>query len=117
MGQERAQWEGPLDGFVRVEVFGSRAHAEVARGALEARGIPSTLLADDDGGVGGISLSLDHQAAELRVPENRWADAREALGLSSEPSAPPRAVPLWAYLTAAVVLLAVAIPIALSIVG
>ncbi len=114
---EQPQWEGPLEGFVRVEVFDSRGQAEVARSALEARAIPSTLLADDDGGIGGISLSLDHQGAELRVPHSRWVEAREALGLPSEPIAAPRAFPVWAMLSAATLLVAIAVGIAVSIVG
>lgn len=114
---EQAQWEGPLDGFIRVEVFDSRAQAEVARSALEARDIASTLLADDDGGVGGISLSLDHQGAELRVAPDQWAAARAALGLSTEPAPAARPLPRWVLVAAAVLILAVATSIAASIVG
>lgn len=116
MSEERLV--GPRDDdLVRVEVFGSRALAEVARGALAARGIPSTLIADDGGGVGGVTLSLDHQGAELRVPRGSWAEARQLLGLSSEPSVAPRRMGPWAVLLATTLILTASILIALSIAG
>lgn len=61
----------------------SRAAAEVARGALEAHGIDSVVVADDGGGVGGLSLTLDHQGAEVRVAPDDWEEAREVLDLPS----------------------------------
>jgi hypothetical protein len=66
---------------VRVDAFPSRALAEVACSALRARGIEAWVIADDAGGAGGMSLSLDHQGAEVQVPASRWAAAREILGL------------------------------------
>lgn len=111
------QLEGPLDGFVRVDTFGSRGEAEVARSALEARDIPTTLLADDDGGVGGISLSLDHQGAELRVPQERWAEARDALGLDARPERPRTLPPWWVLVAAGAILIGISSAIAASIVG
>jgi hypothetical protein len=109
--------EGPLDGFVRVDVFRSRGEAEVARSALAARDIPATLLADDDGGVGGISLSLDHQAAELRVPQDRWEEARLALGLDVRPEPIRSRPPWWVVAAVGLVLVGFAAAIAVSIVG
>lgn len=109
--------EGPLEGFVRVDVFRSRGEAEVARSALAARDIPATLLADDDGGVGGISLSLDHQSAELRVPKDRWEEARLALGLDVRPDVARSAPPWWVVTAVGLVLVGFAATIAASIVG
>lgn len=109
--------EGPLEGFVRVDVFRSRGEAEVARSALVARDIPATLLADDDGGVGGISLSLDHQSAELRVPKERWAEARRTLGLDVRPEATRSSPPWWVIAAVGLVLVGFGAAIAVSIVG
>ncbi len=109
--------EGPLEGFVRVDVFRSRGEAEVARAALSARDIPATLLADDDGGVGGISLSLDHQSAELRVPQERWEEARLVLGLDVRPEVARSPPPWWIIAAVGLVLLGFAAAIAASIVS
>ncbi len=66
---------------VRVDALPSRALAEVARSALQARGIAAWVVADDAGGAGGLALSLDHGGAEVQVLASQWQAAREILGL------------------------------------
>lgn len=65
----------------RVDAFSSRALAEVACSALRSRGMNAWVVADDAGGAGGLSLSLDHGGAEVRVPTDQWRTAREILDL------------------------------------
>jgi hypothetical protein len=37
--------------WVQLQVFASRAEAELVRGMLEAHGVPATVSADDQGGM------------------------------------------------------------------
>jgi hypothetical protein len=65
------------DRLVCVHTFLNRQEAELARGALEARGIAATVAADDAGGaLPGLDIS---QRVGLFVREGDAAAAEQAL--------------------------------------
>ncbi len=106
MGSQGYEW-------VVVSTFASRVEADVARTALEATGIDAVIHADDAGHAGALPLSL--RGVELRVPEDRWSAARQALGLPLAEARRRRPSPwaVWAVVAAVVLIsLAVALEVA-----
>lgn len=102
------------DQWVQAASFATRSEAEVARTALEATDIPVRIHADDAGYAGGVPLSL--RGVEVRVPKDRWQDAREALGLPLHAERRARISPWTVWVTVVVVLL-VSLVVALDVAG
>ncbi len=100
--------------WIEVASFTSRAEADVARTALEATGIDAVIHADDAGHAGALPLSL--RGVEVRVPADRWAEARVALGLPLTEEPRRRLPPVAIYgIVAALVL--ISLVVALDVVG
>lgn len=107
MGPQGHEW-------VAVATFASRVEADVARTALEATGIDALVHADDAGHAGALPLSL--RGVELRVPQHRWSDARQALGLPLTEPARRRPHP-WAVWGVVAVVVLVSLVVALEVAG
>ena len=106
---------GPAgDDWVEVATFASRGEAEVARTALQATGIDAVVHADDAGHAGALPLGL--RGVELRVPEDRWREAREALGLRLTPE-PRKRVSPWAIWGIVAALVLLSLVVALEVAG
>lgn len=102
------------DEWVEVAAFASRGEAEVARTALEATGIDAVIHADDAGHAGALPLSL--RGVEVRVPQDRWAEAREALGLSLTEE-PRTHVPPWVRWGIVATLVLLSLVVAVDVAG
>ncbi len=100
--------------WVEAATFASRGEAEVARTALEATGIDAVIHADDAGHAGALPLSL--RGVEVRVPQERWREAREALGLRLTEET-HRRIPPWVIWTIVAAVVLVSLAVALDVAG
>ena len=70
-----------MDGLVSAKVFDNRLAAEIAKGLLDSRGIPSLVRADDAGGMRPPPFQFVW-GVELMVRETDLARARRLLAES-----------------------------------